>query len=148
MCTFWSHGCMVLYPLGHWDEIKVHVWTIPDISSFLVYASIIWWGQSPASTWRAAFAVCSFQPSKLMIPQPCWGTWSPFQVPWTGLNKMWWYISIVREKPSMAPSVGFEMSAPSALVTFSCIVLVGAMMMVPEVRLKTCFGRLAYKLTS
>jgi len=25
-------SCLVLYPLGHCDEIKVHAWTIPDIS--------------------------------------------------------------------------------------------------------------------
>ena len=52
-------SCLVLYPLGHCDEIKVHAWTIPDISlshsSAIIadwtqrFSSITWWGQSPDS---------------------------------------------------------------------------------------------------
>ena len=38
-------SCLVLYPLGHCDEIKVHAWTIPDISLSHRSAIIADWTQ-------------------------------------------------------------------------------------------------------
>ena len=50
-------SCLLLYPLGYCDEIKVtyHPSLQIEPSGSLVYSSITWWGQSPASTHRAAY---------------------------------------------------------------------------------------------